>query len=156
MNTIDNDIPNLYKLEFERSLPGCNIYCDILPQYQSICFVHCQREILHAIELCFKENNIPTKFKDSQWCKAIIIPIQLLPAVPPFTNIKKHFLKCYLDRLNDIEELFEKRNITYTDLLLIKNKLLKKSTINYTDMQSLRLQYDSKRLTNITNAPALQ
>ena len=64
MNTIDNDIPNLYKLEFERSLPGCNIYCDILPQYQSICFVHCQREILHAIELCFKENNIPTNFKD--------------------------------------------------------------------------------------------
>ena len=156
MNTIDNDIPNLYKLEFERSLPGCNIYCDILPQYQCICFVHCQREILHAIENCFKENNIPTKFKDSEWCKALFITIQHLPAVPPFTNIKKHFLKCYLDRLNDIEELFEKRNITYTDLLLIKNKLLRKNTINYTDMQSLRLQYDSKRLTNITNAPELQ
>jgi hypothetical protein len=118
--------------------------------------VHCQREILHAIELCFKENDIPTKFKDSKWCKAIIIPIQLLPAVPPFTNIKKHFLKCFLDRLTYIEELFEKRNITYTDLLLIKNKVLRKSTINYTDMQCLRLQYDSKRINSITNAPALQ
>ena len=35
-------------------------------------------------------------------------------------------------------------------------KLLRKSTINYTDMQSLRLQYDSKRINSITNAPALQ
>ena len=156
MNTIDNDIPNLYKLEFERELSGCNIYCDILPQYQSICFVHCQREILHAIDQCFKENEIPTKFKDADWCKALLVPIQLLPAVPPFTHLKKNFLKSFLDRLTSIEEIFEKRNISYTELLLIKNKLLRKSKIKYTDTQSLRLQYDSKRLHCITNAPALQ
>ena len=156
MNTIDNDIPNMYKLEFERTLAGCNIYCDILPQYQSICFVHCQREILHAIEQCFKETDIPTKFKDADWCKALIIPIQLLPAVPPFTNLKKHFVKCFLDRITYIEELFEKRNINYANLLLIKNKLLRKPKIKYIDMQSLRLQYDTKRLNSITNAPALQ
>jgi len=156
MNTIDNDMSNLYKLEFERTLAGCNIYCDILPQYQSICFVHCQREILHAIDQCFKENDIPSKFKDADWCKALLVPIEILPAVPPFTNLKKHFVKCFLDRLTYIEELFEKRNISYTNLLLIKNKLLRKPKINYIDMQSLRLQYDSKRLNSITKSPALQ
>ena len=154
MNIIDNDIPDLYKLEFERSLPGCNIYCGFLPHINALCFLHCQREILYAINLCFNDSNVSTKFKHTDWCKGLIIPIENLPAVPPFTRLKKHFLSCYLVRLTYIEQLFEKKKIDYSPLLVIKNKLLRKQTINYIDTQSLRLQYDSIRLNRITNAPA--
>ena len=70
-----------------------------------------------------------------------------LPAIPPFTDIKKQFLKCFLDRLTILEEMFEKEKCDYTDLLLIKNKLLRKLDIVYIDTQSLRLKYESKRYT---------
>ena len=147
MNINDNDIANLYKLEFERSLRGCNIYCGYIPQYNCLSFVHCELEILYAIQLCFKDNGITTFFKDTDWCKGLTIPMDALPAIPPFTDIKKHFLKCFLDRLTILEEMFEKEKCDYTDLLLIKNKLLRKLDIVYIDTQSLRLKYESKRYT---------
>ena len=145
MNINDNDIPNLYKLEFERNLQGCNIYCGYLSQYHSVCFIHCEREILYAIQQCFRDNNIGTNFKETGWCKGLIIHMDILPAIPPFTDIKKHFLKCFLDRLTILEDMFEKDKCDYTDLLLVKNKLLRKLNIHYTETQSLRLQYETKR-----------
>lgn len=152
MNIKDNDIANLYKLEFERSLQGCNIYCGYLPQYHSLCFIHCEREILYAIQQCFRDNDINTNFKDTNWCKGLLISMDTLPVIPPFTNIKKHFLKCFLDRLTILEDMFEKDKCDYTDLLLVKNKLLRKVNIHYTETQSLRLQYDSKRYECFLNA----
>ena len=145
MNYRDNDIHTLYKLEFERTLRGADIYCDIIDNNKTICFIHCQREVLHAIELCFKDENIPTKFKEADWCKGLLININHIPAIPPFKHLKKYYVKCFLDRLTLIEQWFTGNSISHSDLILKKNKLLKQKIILYKHTQSIRNLYEAKR-----------
>jgi hypothetical protein len=155
MNIMDNDIPTLYKLEFERTLRGANIYCDAIQYNKVLCFIHSQREVLHALELCFKEESIPTTFKENEWCKALLISIDCIPTVPPFQHLNKHYLKCYLDRLILLENWFNTHSIGYTDLLEKKQELLKQSIILYYHTHSLRNLYEAKRNQYIFNAPYL-
>tara|TARA_B100001758_G_C18416996_1_gene621055 strand:+ start:10492 stop:10947 length:456 start_codon:yes stop_codon:yes gene_type:complete len=145
MNIIDNDIAMLYKIEFSRSLHGSDIYCSLIHYNKILCLIHCQREVIQAMELCFKDNKIPTSMKENEWSKCLLINIDNVPAIPPFENLKKHYIKCFLDRLLLIEQWFDKHSISYSDLLSKKNTLLNKKTIKYIQLQSLRNLYESKR-----------
>tara|TARA_B100001059_G_C17839557_1_gene591102 strand:+ start:5944 stop:6414 length:471 start_codon:yes stop_codon:yes gene_type:complete len=156
MNSTDNDIPNLYKLEFERTLRGANIYCDLIQFNKMLCFIHSQREVLHAIELCFKDKNVPTTFKENDWSKALLVSIDTIPTVPPFENLNKHFLKCYLDRLTIIEDWFNKHSISHTDLLAKKQELLNQNKILYFHTHSLRALYETARNNYTFNLPPVQ
>lgn len=139
------NISQLYNLEFERNLTGANIYCNILPQYHAMCFVHCQHDILDAIKECFTNENIKSKIITKEWFYALLVPIVTLPLVPPFQHLNKNYLKSFLDWITSIEVLFEKHNINYVDLLLIKNRLLRKKDISYNDTQTMRLLYETRK-----------
>ena len=156
MNSVDNDIPNLYKLEFERTLRGANIYCDLIHFNKDLCFIHSQREVLHAIELCFKDKNISTTFKENDWSKALLVAIDSVPTVPPFENLIKHFLKCFLERLTIIEDWFNKHSISYADLLAKKQELLRQKKILYFHTHSLRALYETKRNNYTFNLPLVE
>tara|TARA_R110001599_G_scaffold246237_1_gene446327 strand:+ start:813 stop:1283 length:471 start_codon:yes stop_codon:yes gene_type:complete len=156
MNSMDNDIPSLYKLEFERTLRGANIYCDLIQFNKVLCFIHSQREVLHALELCFKDKNIPTIFKENDWSKALLISIDNIPTIPPFKNLHKHFLKCFLERLTIIEDWFTKYSIAHTDLLAKKKELLNQKVLLYFHTHSLRALYETRRNEYAFKLPPLQ
>ena len=140
-----DNISQLYNLEFEKNLIGANIYCNILPHFHALCFVHCQHDILDALKECFTNDNVQSKIITKEWFYALVVPIVSIPLVPPFKDLNKHYLKSFLDWITSIEELFEKHNVSYVDLLLIKNRLLRKKDISYNDTQTMRLLYEARK-----------
>ena len=95
---------------------------------QDLCFNAGEREILYAIQECFKKEL--TRFSESCYGKALIIPFKYVTINPPFENIMQYFIKHFLIRLELIDNFLIKKkpiidNSVNSHLLLIPERIPK-------------------------------
>lgn len=90
-----------------------------------ICFNSIHREILYAIDACFKERGYKNSiFHENIFGKALLFPIQSLSTNVPFDNFMKYYKNYFMKRLTLIEQYFESMNHNYEDCLKEKKELL--------------------------------
>jgi len=93
-----------------------------------LCFNSEKREILYAIQNCFKIGL--ARYSETTYGKALIVPFKHVPKKPPFENIMFYFHKHFLIRLELIDNfLIQKKpiidNSVKSHLLLIPERIPK-------------------------------
>ena len=116
-----------YTNELKRFLQTTNIFLDVRITHnnRNLCFNCMQREILYAIESCFKENGYKNcMFQESILGKALLVPIQSLTTNVSFKPFMKYYKYHFMKRMVLLEQYFNKKNINYQDCLKEKKELL--------------------------------
>ena len=116
-----------YTNELKRFLQTTDIFLDVRITHnnRNLCFNCMQREILYAIESCFKENGYKNcMFQESILGKALLIPIQYLTTNVSFKPFMKYYKYHFMKRMVLLEQYFIKKNINYQDCLKEKKELL--------------------------------
>jgi hypothetical protein len=121
------DIVYYYTNELKRFLQTTNIFLDVRITHSNtnLCFNCMQREILYAIESCFKEKGYKNiMFRENILGKALLVPIKSLSIDVSLNHFMNYYKYHFMKRMVLIEQYFKSKNMDYQDCLKEKKELL--------------------------------
>ena len=110
---------------------------------RNLCFNSGHREILYAIRECFPIGD--TTFNSCAWGHALLLPMDSVPSIPPFSDLITYYRAEFHKRLTTVEPNLPDVPVDHSALRESRVALQNKPEFDFGEHMTLRAEYEEAR-----------